>query len=74
MNCIGVWVMKIVKRILSFVTAAGMLSTAAACFSFNGNDVNAASVVALSPNNKYEINKWLQSQGCFDGLSEKDSD
>ena len=24
--------------------------------------------------NKYEIDKWLQSQGCFDGPSEKDSD
>lgn len=78
--------MKFVKRILSFVTAAGMLSTAAVCFSFDRNDVNAASVVSLSPNNRYDINNgifegwgtslcwWANRVGYSDVLAEKSAE
>ena len=78
--------MKFVKRILSFVTAAGMLSTAAVCFSFDRNDVNAASVVSLSPNNRYDINNgifegwgtslcwWANRVGYSDILAEKSAE
>ena len=54
--------MKVFKRIVSFMTAAGLCGTMAGYLTFSENEVKAAAVVSLSPNSKYEINN-----GVFEG-------
>ncbi len=75
--------MKIFKRIVSFVTAAGLCATVASQFAFSADEVSAATVVSLSPNSKYAINNgvfegwgtslcwWANRVGYSDELAEK---
>ena len=75
--------MKVFKRIVSFMTAAGLCGTMAGYLTFSENEVKAAAVVSLSPNSKYEINNgvfegwgtslcwWANRVGYSDELAEK---
>ncbi len=75
--------MGIFKRTVSFFTAIGLCGTFAGYFVSGQDEVHAASVVALSPNSKYDINDgifegwgtslcwWANRVGYSDELAEK---
>lgn len=75
--------MKVIRRMLSFVTALGMCGMTAAYFTGSDTEVFAASVVSLSPENTYDINNgvfegwgtslcwWANRVGYSDVLAEK---
>ena len=75
--------MKFFKRIVSFMTAAGLCGTMATCLTFSEDEVKAATVVSLSPNSKFAINGgefegwgtslcwWANRVGYSDELAQK---